>query len=308
MKKIFWNYSEKRLKSGWRIIVFLIGFVLVMALATLVQKALGKNIVSSLVGLLSFVLLTIGVLWLAGRYIDHRAFKDFGFNINKKWWKDFVFGIVLSALLFSVVFLVEKALGWVTIIEFFQNEKDMYKNIPFVFTLIVGLLAFATIILWEEILCRGYLMKNLSEGFNNRRFGVKGAVVLAFLLSSIFYGLVHSNNPNITLIGVVNLVILGIFFGLPYLLTGELAIPIALHFSWNFFQGLIFGFPVSGQLDKVAVFAVGQSGPELWTGGAFGPEGGLIGVFAMIAGCAIIILWIKVSRGSISLHTLLAEY
>jgi hypothetical protein len=53
---------------------------------------------------------------------------------------------------------------------------------------------------------------------------------------------------------------------------------------------------------------VNQSGPEFWTGGAFGPEGGLVSVLAMLTGCAIIILWIKGSRGIISLYTPLAEY
>jgi membrane protease YdiL (CAAX protease family) len=248
MKGIFWNFTEKRLKLGWRIIITLIGLGIIMALVGLMQKVLEKSIISSLLVLLSFVILTIGGLCLAGRYIDHRSFKNFGFNINGKWWIDVIFGFALGALLFSVVFLIEKALGWVTIIEVFKNEKDVYRNIPFAVTLIVGLFACAAMILWEELLFRGYLMKNLSECFNTKRLGAKGAVILAFISSSILFGFIHSTNPNITLIGVINLVILGIFFGLPYLLTGELAIPIALHISWNFFQGLIFGFPVSGQL------------------------------------------------------------
>ena len=308
MKKIFWNYSEQRLRTGWRIVISLMGFIIVMISFGLILKVLGKNIVTSLVGLVAFGTLTIVVFWIAGRYIDKRSFKDFGFNINKNWWRDFVFGFLLSGVLISIIFIVEKSFGWINIVGVFKNEKELYINFPFAVALIIGLLAYSVLALWEEVFFRGYFLKNLSEGLNNNFFRVKGALILAFIISSVFFGMAHFSNPNITIIGIINIILLGIFLGLPYVLTGELAIPIALHISWNFFQGLIFGFPLSGGQDEISVFSINQSGPEIWTGDAFGPEAGLFSVFAMLVGCGIIILWIRVSRGRISLHTSLAEY
>jgi hypothetical protein len=93
-----------------------------------------------------------------------------------------------------------------------------------------------------------------------------------------------------------------------YLLTGELAIPIALHITWNFFQGNVFGFPVSGTAVRAATFiSIEQGGPDLWTGGAFGPEAGLLGLGAMIVGIFVIILWVRWRYGQVSLDLSLAQ-
>ena len=308
MKAVLWNRPELRLRLGWRILAAFICFTVVMALTALVRRALGDGIASSLTGLIVFPTFTIGVLWFVSRHIDRRAFRAFGLRIDRKWWLDFAFGFSLCAVLMGAAFLAARSLGWVTVVDVFKNEKEAYRNTPFILTLLVALFAYAAMALWEELLFRGYLIKNLSEGFNCDRLGRHRAAVLAFALSSVIFGLFHSGNPYVSLTGIANLFILGVFFGLPYLLTGEIAISIALHISWNFFQGIVFGFPVSGQLDEVAVFSVDRSGPDLWTGGAFGPEGGLIGLLAMLTGCAIIVLWIRFVRGHVSPDPSLSEY
>ena len=91
-------------------------------------------------------------------------------------------------------------------------------------------------------------------------------------------------------------------------MTGSIAIPIGIHVSWNFFQGHVFGFPVSGGKDFfTTVVAIEQGGPELWTDGAFGPEAGLIGLFGFVLGALLVTVWIRVRYDGLSLFTAIAD-
>jgi phosphoglycolate phosphatase len=94
-----------------------------------------------------------------------------------------------------------------------------------------------------------------------------------------------------------------------YLFTGQLAIPIGLHITWNLFQGSVFGFPVSGsRFSQASILEIKQFGPNIWTGGLFGPEGGLLGTAAILAGIFIILAWTKYRIGTLNLNRALAQY
>ncbi len=309
MKKIFINPSEKRLRAGWRIATYFLSFFAVAALANLLLKnVLPVRIVRSMIAIPVISMIALGTLGLAGRYLDRRKFKDYGFHLSPRWWLDFLFGFLLSAVLFTLIFLVEKALGWITILGYFQNQREGYLGQPFVIPFLIGLIACVIVGFYEEILFRANLMTNLSEGLNKKKSMAKKALLWGYILSCIVFGLSHSINPNATLAGAINIALGGLFLGLPYVLTGELAISIALHISWNFFQGLVFGFPVSGVSENTAVIAIRQGGPQIWTGGTFGPEAGLVGTVAIIMGCVLVWVWLKSSRRPTSLFIKLAEY
>ena len=130
--------------------------------------------------------------------------------------------------------------------------------------------------------------------------------MLAALLSSAIFGVLHAANPNASAISTFNIVLAGLFLGLGLLLTGELAIPIGLHITWNFFQGNVFGFAVSGLDAGTTFIAVEQGGNALLTGGAFGPEAGLIGIAAILLGSLLIVLWVRWRYGRVGLHSALA--
>ena len=134
--------------------------------------------------------------------------------------------------------------------------------------------------------------------------------MIATLLSSAVFGLLHLGNPNAGFISTFNIFVAGaLLFALGVLLTGELAIPIGVHITWNFFQGNVFGFPVSGIEFRMATFiSIQQGGPELWTGGAFGPEAGLLGLAAILLGGALTATWVRWRSGRARLRTQLAEY
>jgi membrane protease YdiL (CAAX protease family) len=283
-------------------------FSLLASTSLIIKKFIPIQIIGSLISYLVIPIIALGTLWLGGHYLDNRKFKDYGFNISRRWWLDFILGFILSALLFFLVFLFEKAMGWIKIVDYFQNQRDGYIGMPFVIPLIMGEIFFGIVGLYEEILFRAYPITNLSEGLNKGNSIAKKALTGAYILSAIIFGLFHSGNSNATILGVINIILLGLVLGLPYILSGELSMSIAFHISWNFFQGLIFGFPVNGEQNNLSIIAIEQGGPQIWTGGSFGPEGGLIGSIAIVLGCAFILLWFRISQRPISLFTKMAEY
>src|SRR5699024_1075539 len=118
-------------------------------------------------------------------------------------------------------------------------------------------------------------------GLRYAALGSRGAAVVATLATSVLFGFMHAFNPNVSAIAIVNIVIAGIVLAVPYLLTGSLALSVGLHFSWNFVQGSVFGFPVSGNRLDATIIQTAQQGPDIWTGGSFGPEAGILGILGM---------------------------
>ena len=107
----------------------------------------------------------------------------------------------------------------------------------------------------------------------------------------------------------LNIALAGIFLGLGLIWTNELAIPIGLHISWNLVQGNVFGFPVSGTTTVGAtVIQIEQSGPIWLTGGAFGPEAGVLGIAAMLLGMLLIWLYLRRQQGDVAVVRAIADY
>jgi membrane protease YdiL (CAAX protease family) len=256
---------------------------------------------TGVVGLMATVL----TVWLAGRFLDRRPFSDFGFHLGGGWWLDLLFGMVLGALLMTAVFLVELGLGWIRVKGTLETHGT---DAPFVISMLLPIVYFVCVGFYEETLFRGYQLKNSAEGLNYPSLGPRGAVVLAWVLTSVFFGALHADNPNATPISTLNIVLAGLMLGLGYVLSGELAIPIGLHITWNLFQGAIYGFPVSGlEPFGATLLETEQGGPELWTGGSFGPEGGLLIPAVMLLGMSLIVLWTRLRTGKVSLSTSVAE-
>lgn len=327
---LFWNAEEHRLRALWRLLVFGIAWFILLLVSQLIIGAtvgivaLGSGALTleqlsdpdtindyianqtwlMPVLQLAQLFVTVGVVWLAGHFLDRRKFTDFGLQLSRDWWIDFGFGLFLGALLMAAIFGVERAAGWITVTGSYVAPQAS----SFVLAILLALLSFVLVGFNEELFSRGYQLTNMAEGFNWKRLGPHWAIAIATLLSSAIFGMLHLGNPNATAISTFNIFLAGILLALGYILTGKLAIPIGLHITWNFFQGNVFGFPVSGTSANSTTFiAIEQSGPDLWTGGAFGPEAGLIGIIAMLLGVLLTVGWVYWRYGSARLHLPLAE-
>lgn len=313
-----WNSPERRLRAGWRLLIHL---ALWMFTPLLLNEALGGTLARLLGSLIpDFVVVpsnraalsgltlvaTLASTWFAARFLDRRSLRDLGLQMDSAWWRDLAFGLGLGAALMTLVFLAERALGWVTVVKTFSVEP---ADTPFAVGILAPVVVFVVVGISEEILSRGYQTRNMAEGFNFGGRHPRRALVAAWTVSSLLFGMLHVFNPNSTWISTLNLMLAGLFLGLGLVLTGRLGLPIGLHITWNFFQGNVFGFPVSGNDFTSATFiAIRQGGPTLWTGGAFGPEAGLIGVAAILLGSLLIVLWVRGRYGRLALAASYAVY
>lgn len=304
---IFWNGEERRVRALWR----LLSLVVVVSGAGLAVQATGLLPERGtreffLVGTVLRVVLTFLAVWLVGWLLDRRRFRDFGFSMTRDWWADLAFGLGLGGVLMTGVFLVEWALGWVEVTGTFRTPVT---GGTFGLAILIPTVVFLGVGILEELLARGYLLRNIAEGLAFRRLGgARGGLLIACVISSALFALGHADNPNATWVSTVNIAIAGVLLALGFMLTGQLALPIGLHISWNFFQASVFGFPVSGvSRMRTAFIATEQTGPEIWTGGAFGPEAGLVGLAAMVVGVVLTLLWVRWRQGEVRLATALAE-
>lgn len=289
-KMLFWNNQQRRLRAFWRLVfqfgLMLILFVLASFLPLGGTEKLLKNTIPLGVAM-------AGSAWLAGRFLDRRRFADFGFRFSRDWWIDFCFGLALGGGLLAVVFFVQLAAGWIAVTGAWQVNSP---TLTFGEAMAYALLDCICVGVYEELLSRGYQLKNLAEGLGGT-LGSKGSVIVSVLLSSAVFGVLHLLNDHASALSTFNIFVAGIMLAIGYILTGELAIPIGVHIAWNFFQGSVFGFPVSGFRHPASLIAVQLIGNPLVTGGDFGPEAGLVGLGACILGIILITIWVRVRYG-----------
>lgn len=311
LKNLVWNGQTNRLRLPWRLLVWLVLLVVLGLLAQLLIVLVrspsveplvvivtpglspdrGLIAVLNVVFLVSQLVVMVGSVYVAGRFLDRRRFRDFGFHLDRQWWVDLGFGLALGAVLMTGIFLFELLVGWITVRDVIFIART---GSPFWPWFLWGLVSFVAVGIYEELLFRGYLITNLAEGLTwFRSVGTVSAVALAVLLTSLFFGVAHAGNPNATLASVAGIVVAALMLAGGYVLTSELAIPIGIHITWNFFQGPVYGFPVSGTSGGVALVATEQSGPTVLTGGSFGPEAGVIGLVAAGLGLGLIALWVR---------------
>lgn len=299
--RLFYNRAEHRPRALWRILLHA-GLVLLLLLAVAAALAAAgvaptPEAPGGAGSLLLWISLQAGVVllacWIAVRAFDRRRFADLGLAVDGRWWIDFSFGLALGVLLMALVFALEVGVGWAGPVRLSADRDTLAVVASY-------LLIYLVVGVYEEILSRGYHLVNAFEGL--ARLGTPVALAFAVLLSSSVFGVLHAGNPGATWISTTNIALAGVLLAAGAVFTGTLAIPIGLHVTWNFAQGPLFGFPVSGVTPSGSLFSAEQGGPAVWTGGEFGPEAGMIGVAAMLLGIALTVAYARVTRGVLGLH------
>jgi uncharacterized protein len=121
----------------------------------------------------------------------------------------------------------------------------------------------------EEALFRGYPFQVLVRA---------AGPVLATLASSALFAAAHARNPEVGAFALLNIFLAGVLLAAAYLRTLSLWFATTLHMGWNWAMASVFDLPVSGiHLFDTPGYQPVIGGPDWWSGGAFGPEGGLTG-------------------------------
>lgn len=271
MKILFYNNHENRLRAGWRILIF---SALLMSGVLLFSTLTGGSLSFSIF----MALFILPLIWFAAKKLDKRSIRNYGFAPSRSWVRDFAAGNIMAAVSMSCILLISLGMDWVRI----DKVQFRFFDIQFIIGIFYTLVLMTAVSIWEEIYFRSFLITNLKEGLYLRVWGNRGAVMLAVIFSSLIFGLMHYWNPNAGWTSTLNISIAGMVFAYPYIVTNSIAIPIGMHLSWNYFQGVVFGFPVSGTTFEHILMTVDVTGPEVFTGGRFGPEAGAAGLIGLM--------------------------
>jgi membrane protease YdiL (CAAX protease family) len=212
-------------------------------------------------------------LWV--HYIEKRPIRTMGLQTTGKL-KNYLVGALIGIISVSVI----------TIILFLQG-MIAFKSYNAFEPLILGLIALGWVVqsASEEIAVRGWLIPMLGDRSN---------LITAIVLTSIIFGILHLFSSGVTVISFVNLIFSGVFFAAYAIYSNNIWGVCGLHFSWNLTLANIYGLPVSGFVSNgQTVFTVEEIGNIIFTGGAFGPEGGIVTTIILLLGVGIVVFMLN---------------
>lgn len=275
--------SAGRLRSGWRVLIFILVYVtLLFLLSTLVRigYAVGLRMVpgrslGAFAEDLIFRLILLASALLAGflctRWLERLPRRALGLTMHAHWGRDFIVGSLIGIASLALAAVIATAAGG---LRFSASPRTMLLQV--VQTLALSAVLFIFAALAEEVLFRSYPLQTMVRAKLNG---------LGVILTSVAFASVHMENPNFTNgLPFLNLFIAGVWLAVAYLRTRSLWLPLGVHWAWNWALGSLFGLPVSG-ITTVApnpLLHGADLGPAWLTGGGYGIEGGIACTIALI--------------------------
>jgi hypothetical protein len=293
---IFFAPETRLLRSGWRLLVFVVLVPLPQWISSYFAGARGQgaepvfNLSWAMV--FSYVIWIVWVVllsWLCLRFLDRLSLRSLGFTLYPGWWREVLAGCAMSVIMMVAVVALQWMGGGTRLMlnPLVWRAADGARAVDFTGCLIVAertglaLVLFIAAGAFEELLFRGYPFQTLLRG---------APAVVPILLLSLFFGLAHWSNPSRTVFSTINTALAGIWLSAGYLKTRSLWLPTALHLMWNWMMGAFFGLPVSGIAGVGGSLFISTSEEPVWlTGGSYGSEGGAAATVVLIM--AILLLW-----------------
>jgi len=275
--------EEGRVRSGWKALAFLAGLTGATALVySVLVGLLGLGgLVKGPVGEVIPTLIVLAVSWAALR-LEDRPLADLGLRLDPQWARDLTLGLLGGAALMGLVASTLWALGGFTWV---LNPAVRAH------ALLQGGWLFLFVAINEEALFRGFAFQRLAGG----GLGPWGTQ----LLFAAFFALMHLTNPGVQAAGTalravttLNIALAALLLGLANLRTRSLALPIGIHWAWNFVQGNLLGFPVSGTGERLAPLKpILKNRPDWLTGGVVGLEGSIACTLICLVAIVLLCFW-----------------
>ncbi len=296
MHRIFRNRFHQW-RAGWRILVLLILLVPAnIALSALLRWLIpgARSDMASWAysaAMLAFNFMFIGVTFVVLRWFDRRPVALLGMGFGRGWMQELAVGLAVGIVSTGSLTLVLVLSGMVSL-ELSPRLAEALAAMPKY--LVMFTLAGAA----EELIFRGYLLQALAEG--SRRW-------LAAVLLSLGFAVVHLGNPDITVVGIANIFLVGMVIAILYFQTLRLWLPIGYHLSWNWAHGWLWGFDVSGIELEDTLLKATPNGHDLLTGGEFGLEGSVL-TTALVVAAGVWLLSRKVLTPTTGMTAMWAPY
>ena len=279
MKTIFYNKKNK-LRSLWWIFIFFIILFLILLPVVLASHKFSFEISIPLQGLI--VILATWICQLISKSSLSEITGKFDFTAIKYLLVGMGIGVLLMLVPATILFATNY-------VEFSINNISNY-------IILEGVVICLSVAVTEELLFRGFIFQRLIKSIG--QWPAQLVIALLFLLTHS-NGL--SNAGDLKWWGSLNIFLASIMFGIAYIRTNSLALPIGIHFMANLMQGTVLGFGVSGQTSESILITKAINGPSWMHGGNFGLEASLLGLLMVIT----MIIFLSKRRG---LFTNLNQY
>lgn len=212
-------------------------------------------------------------LIVMAHFVDKRPLTTIGFGPPRLF--DLLAGAIIGALIFAAPLAALVAIGAATI------EPDF--SLFAADALVLGLVTCFFNVVTQEVLVRSYMFQELWAKYGA---WIATGVTTAFFVAIHAAALMQGTQG---LIAGANILVASLMLSLAYVRTGQLWLAIGIHLGWNGLQGPVLGINVTGNEDAFGHWSLfAFSGDPLFTGGAMGVEGGLVGLIGPVIGLAIV--------------------
>ena len=257
--------SDEIVITFGKIIFFIIMYTVLVAVLGLFIYLIFKinpfvdnnpSLSQSLLSAFTNFIAAIFVVHVFRKYVDSKIIRVMYLNI-RKFKEDTFLGFITGGGIIIVGFFISYLVG----------NIDVKLTTTSCLNCILNLIIFLIIAFSEELIFRGYILNKLIEVMSK---------YWALVISAFIFAFLHIFNPNFSIISFLNIFLAGILLGLLFIRSKSLWAPIIQHFSWNYFQGPIFGYKISGIQTSDTLFVSTINSNNLINGGNFGFEGTLL--------------------------------